>query len=864
MSCCTLTSEENIARNKDAYKNACKVDARPKAIEPFDKEWGVAISGNTPNPSPFERINRILHVTKKTTNGFVAPERAELVTRAYKEHANEPQIIKCAYGIKYTLEESPLYIYDDELVVGGLGCDKKGAPVHPEFGLNWVVDEMRDGLMDYSEERTHDYFSYTKDTQDRLEALRDFWNGHTVEDLTNTLAGEDALKGSHAGKGVFFSDAYIFCGAGHLGLDYERLFSRGFGGIRKQIEVEMSKLDLSNPDDMEKRSFYRAALIANEGSINHCKRYAALAIEKAAECSDETRKAELLKIAENCDWIAENPPRTFWEAIQLVHLANCMILIECSGHSISYGCFDRYMLPYYENDLKNGTATREQMQELIENFFIKIWDLNKLRSHITIKTFGNGGIGGPALTVGGLLPDGSDCTNDLTFMVLDAHAHVRLPCPWLAVRLHANTPWELKVKTANCIRMGTGEPKIFNDDVTIPSMMSSGVSLSDARDYQVVGCVEPDVSGKTYGWHDAGHMNMAKVLELAINDGRCLHCGESCPRWEKCGKLGKRLGPQTGSLANMTSFEQVKESYDKQMEYWCTQMVTLLNAVDKAHQALRPLPFLSTIMDGCVEKGLDVTMGGTKYNFTGPQGIGIGTVGDGLSTIKQLVFDEKKVTGAELLQAVEDNWVGHEPLYLLVNSERVHHYGNDDDYADELTKFGMDTYCKYIERRPNAHGGFFQPGCYSVTVNVAHGVHQWASVEGHTAFEPVSDCMGAVHTHCCSHDVKGPSAICKSVTKMDHARATNGTLLNWKFSPSTMTGDTGRDNFIALLDEYVHRKGMHSQFTVASQETLIKAQQHPEDYRDLLVRVAGYSAYFVELNRDLQNDIIGRTELSFD
>ncbi len=290
----------------------------------------------------------------------------------------------------------------------------------------------------------------------------------------------------------------------------------------------------------------------------------------------------------------------------------------------------------------------------------------------------------------------------------------------------------------------------------------------------------------------------------------------------------------------------------------------MLNAVSLAHQACRPLPYLSTVMDGCIEKGLDVTAGGTKYNFIGPQGIGIGTVGDGLSTIKQLVFEEKKVTGRELLDAVEDNWVGHEELYAFVNSDRVHHYGNDDDYADELTKFGVDTYCKYIEHRPTAHGGFFQPGAYSVTVNVAHGAKQWASVEGLTAFEPVSDCMGAVHTHCCSHDIKGPTAICKSVTKLDHARATNGTLLNWKFSPSALTGENGRDNFIALMDEYVHRKGMHSQFSVTSQETLKAAQKDPDNYRDLLVCVAGYSAYFVELNRELQDDIIGRTFLSFD
>ncbi len=257
-------------------------------------------------------------------------------------------------------------------------------------------------------------------------------------------------------------------------------------------------------------------------------------------------------------------------------------------------------------------------------------------------------------------------------------------------------------------------------------------------------------------------------------------------------------------------------------------------------------------------------MGGTKYNFTGPQGVGIGTAGDGLATIRQLVFDEKHVTGRELLDAVIHNWEGYEDLYAYVNSDRVHHYGNDDDYADQLAKFAMDTWCKHIERRPNAHGGFFQPGAYSVTVNVAHGQNQWASVEGRKAFEPVSDCMGAVHTKCCSHDIRGPLAICRSVTKLDHARATNGTLLNWKFSPSTLVGETGRDNFIALMEEYIHRKGMHSQFTVANQETLVAAQKDPDNYRDLLVRVAGYSAYFVELNKALQDDIIGRTELSFD
>lgn len=844
------------------YHSAVKVE--PFAIEPFDREWGVGISGNTPEPSPFPRINHILKNTAKTTNGFVAPDRAVLVTEAYRKHAGTPQIIKCAEGMANVLRRTPVYIYDEELIVGGLGCEKKGAPVHPEFGLDWVVDEMRDGLMDYSPKRTHDYFKYTRETQEDLEAIRDFWKGNIIEDLASSMLSDDELKGSHAGKGVFFADAYIFCGAGHLGIEYDRLFSLGFGGIRQRILDHIKTVDMSLPDGIKKALFLRAALIVNEATTDHVMRYAELANKMAASEANGTRRSELLKIRENLEWISIHPPRTFWEAIQLVHLANCMVHIECNGHSVSYGRFDQYMHPFFKRDVEKGVATREFMQELIENFYIKIWDLNKLRNHILIKTFGNGGIGGPCLTVGGITKECKDGTNELTYMAIDAHVHVRIPCPWLAVRLHAGTPWELKIKVANAIRLGTGEPKIFNDDVAIPSMLSSNVEPRDARDYQVVGCVEPDVSGKAYGWKDCGHMNLAKVLELAMNDGRCIQCGPGCKRWERCGAIGERLGLETGSLETFKNFDQALEAYDRQMKYWCDRQIAVLNAVDIAHQQLRPLSFLSTLMEGCIEKGLDVTAGGTKYNFTGPQGVGIGTAGDGLSTIKQLVFDEKRVTGKELLDAIRDNWEGHEPLYAYVNSDRVHHYGNDDDYADGLTKFVVDTWCRHIERRPNAHGGFFQPGAYSVTVNVVLGLTQFASFEGRKAFEPLSDCLGAVHTLCGSHDISGPTAICRSVTKLDHARATNGTLLNWKFSPSALAGNAGRDNFIALIDEYIQRKGMHSQFNVVSRETLVEAQARPEEYRDLLVRVAGYSAYFVELSREVQDDIIGRTELSFD
>jgi formate C-acetyltransferase len=388
--------------------------------------------------------------------------------------------------------------------------------------------------------------------------------------------------------------------------------------------------------------------------------------------------------------------------------------------------------------------------------------------------------------------------------------------------------------------------------------------VEDSRNYHVVGCVEIDAGGKEYGWHDSAYFSIAKVLELAINNGRCIGCGAHCPRWDGCGGAGSRLGPETGSLADFSSFDQVLESYDRQMKYWVDQMIAGTEVMDLVHQELKPLPYLSLLIDDCLKKGVDVTAGGAIYNFTGPQAVGVGTVADGLSTIKQLVFEEKKVSGKDLLEACENNWTGYDALYALVNSNKVHHYGNDDDYADELAKFGADTYCKYVENRPNSRGGKYVPGVYSVSANVALGLVQWASVDGRKVLEPVSDCVGPVHTQAGSHDVKGPTAIAKSVTKLDHIRAGNGTLLNWKFTPSCVAGDVGRDNLISLMDVYFERKGMHSQFNILSKETLADALVRPEHYKDLLVRVAGYSAYFVELSKPLQYDIMGRTELSFD
>lgn len=834
--------------------------SKPLALEPLDREWGVGVTSMGDSLSPFPRVNRLRKLYFET-EFTVDHERACLVTEAYEKYKNQPQVIKCAKALAHVLENVKIRILPDELIVGEMAAPMQSAPIFPEHSFAWIMDEIKNHPW---KKRLHDNYYITKESEKKLLGLENYWKGNNIAEIIELTMTEDEKKGTNLERNVYLLNLYMFGGVGHLQANYEKLFAIGYGGLKKQVREKLETLDATKPDDLKKREFYQAELIVLEAASNYLRRYADLSREMAGREKNSERKGCLLKTASNCDWVSEKPPRTFWEALQLCFMATTIILIETSGHSVSFGRFDQYMYPFYRRDIESGTATREFMQELIEILYMKELWWTKIRDRLTVIANSGRGMGGDSLTIGGVDKAGNDATNDLTYMCLDAHAHTRLGTPWLAVRWHKNSTRELKVKTANVIRIGTGQPKIFNDQAAIPAALRAGRTLEDARNYHVVGCVEIDAGGKEYGWHDAAYFSIAKIFELAINNGRCIGCGSHCMRWDKCGGVGKCLGPETGSLTDFTSFDQVLESYDKQMKYWTDQMVAGIEIMDIVHQRLKPLPYISALIDDCIERGIDITAGGAVYNFTGPQAVGVGTVADGMATIKQLVFEEKRVSGRDLLDACEKNWVGYEPLYALVNSDKVHHYGNDDDYADELAKFAADTYCKHIENRPNARGGKYLPGVYSVSANVALGLVQWASPEGRKALEPVSDCVGPVHTYRGSHDINGPTSIAKSVAKLDHIRAGNGTLLNWKFAPSAVAGETGRDNFISLIDTYFDKKGMHSQFNIISRQTLEDALLHPEKYKDMLIRVAGYSAIFVELSKPLQYDIIGRTELSFD
>lgn len=838
---------------KTSHCTACGID-------PFDKTYGIGYEVGHKDWSPYPRVNRLRRAFLDREY-LIDVERFRNVTQAYKDNEGATTKIRCARAFEQILMNATLRIYEDELILGEICAPAKASPQYPEFSIDWMLHEA---LYEPFEQRAHDqhYFASEEDRQEFI-SLCYYWQGKTVEDLANEYMDEDMIKGSEVGKKIFQTNLYHYGGIGHLVMDYDRLLREGFDGMIKRAERGLAGLDRRDPEFAAKREFYEAVIICHTAAKKYIQRYEQLARSKAAEEPDAERKQELFAMADNCRQIAGGPAESFWQALQLFNFATTLTQIESNGHSISYGRMDQWLYPYYQKDIANGCISKEFAQELLEVTFVKMNNSTKVRDGGTAKVRQGRGFGGECLTIGGADKDGNDLTNDLTMMMLDASVHTRMMCPWLLVRMHDKTPYELKVKTVECIRAGYGHPKIFNDAPTIKAFQKKGVSKEEAADYAIVGCVEPTIPGKEYGWHDAAYINTAKFMEMVLNGGRCLDCSSRCARWAKCGALGKHLGPDTGNLADYKDMDELLDSVKKQFSYWLDQMCASLNVIDRAHRERKPLPYVSAFFEDCLDRGVDISAGGAKYNGIGPQALGVATCSDSLAAIKQLVFDEKKYTGAELLQAIKDNWEGHEVLHALINSSRVHHYGNDDDYADELFKFIFECYCSTLIGRPTIRGGQFNPGVYSVSGNVAMGLGTNASLDGRKKGEAISDNMGPVHTMMGSHDIKGPTALANSVGKVDHSMAPNGTLLNVKFPENAVSGQEGRDNLISFIDAYLANEPMHIQFNIMSSETMRAAQRTPDEYRDMLVRVAGYSAYFVELGEALQNDLIQRTELHF-
>ena len=809
--------------------------------------------------------------------------RAILITESYRQTENEPMVIRRAKAFAHILENIPIVIRDLELIVGSTTIAPRGCQTYPEFSYEWLEAEF-----DTVETRSADPFYISEKTKQELKEANAYWKGKTTSELaTSYMEPETLLAMEH---NIFTPGNYFYNGVGHVTVKYGEVLAIGFSGIKAKAQAELDKLCLADGDYQKKSRFLEAVMISCDAAIEYARRYARLALKEAEECTDPIRKRELLQIAQNCANVPEKGATGFYEACQSFWFVQQLLQIESSGHSISPGRFDQYMYPYYQKDMESGKITREFAQELMDCIWVKLNDLNKCRDAASAEGFAGYSLF-QNLIAGGQNEEGIDVTNDLSFMSIQASMHVFLPQPSLSVRVWNGTPHEFLIRAAELTRTGIGLPAYYNDEVIIPSLMSRGLTLQDARDYNIIGCVEPQKSGKTEGWHDAAFFNMCRPLELVFSNGM---------------DKGVRIGPATGNVEDMTTFEQFYDAYKKQMDYAIQLLVNADNAIDMAHAERCPLPFLSSMVDDCMKVGKTVQEGGAVYNFTGPQGFGVANMADSLYSVKTLVYDEKKITMGELKEALATNYgkglgaedvaamtakianelkeagktIGEKEVAAILNTvvaaseapevkangerilkliEEVPKFGNDIPEVDAFARDVAYTYTEPLQNYKNPRGGSFQAGLYPVSANVPLGAQTGATPDGRLAYQPVADGVSPS----AGKDVNGPTAAANSVSRLDHYIASNGTLFNQKFHPSALSGRNGLENFVGLIRSYFDQKGSHMQFNVVSRETLLDAQKHPEQYKHLVVRVAGYSALFTTLSKSLQDDIIRRTEQGF-
>ncbi len=689
---------------------------------------------------------------------------------------------------------------------------------------------------------------------------------------------------------IFTPGNYFYNGVGHVTVKYWEVLEIGFEGIMEKAQKELDGCSVGDGNYARKSHFLEAVILSCKAVIDYAGRYAKLAQEMAAQTSDPVRKQELFVIAENCSRVPAKGAQNFYEACQSFWFVQQLLQMESSGHSISPGRFDQYMYPYYKKDMEAGTITREFAQELMDCIWVKLNDLNKCRDAASAEGFAGYSLF-QNLIAGGQNKEGEDVTNDLSVMCIQASMHVHLPAPSLSVRVWNGSPHEFLIKAAELTRTGIGLPAYYNDEVIIPALQNRGLSLEDAREYNIIGCVEPQKAGKTEGWHDAAFFNMCRPLELVFSNGM---------------DKGEMVGIPTGDVTQMKTFDEFFDAYKKQMEYCISLLVNADNAIDVAHAERCPLPFLSCMIDDCLKEGKSVQEGGAVYNFTGPQGFGIANMADGLFAIRKLVYEDKKVSMKELKEALAWNYdkgldaqsagdmtemimkamqkAGRNVdastaegllktfMGMKPGEQKTQRFKEIHDMIDEVPKFGNDipdvdyfarevayTYSKPLQKYNNPRGGKFQAGLYPVSANVPLGGQTGATPDGRYAHTPVADGVSPS----AGKDVKGPTAAATSVSRLDHFIVSNGTLFNQKFHPSALSGREGLEKFVALIRGYFDQKGMHMQFNVVDRQTLLDAQEHPEKYKHLVVRVAGYSALFTTLSRSLQDDIIRRTEQGF-
>lgn len=774
---------------------------------------------------------------------YIDAARALLATEAYRENENQPRVIVRARMLEKILENMPVYIEEESRLAGNQASQNRAAPVFPEYTLGFILDEL-----DLFEKRDGDVFYIEEQTKEELRSIASFWKGKTLRE--KGMAALPECVQVYMETGLFGMEGKLNAGDAHLAVDLTSVLQQGLCAFEKRAQKLQSELDLCQPENILKYHFYEAVHIVLQAVRNFSLRYARLASELAEKC-EGIRKQQLLELADICRKVPWKPAETFHEALQAVWLIQVVLQIESNGHSLSFGRFDQYIDPYYEHDLKEGRLNEEDALDLLANLWIKTQTINKVRSQS--HTYSSAG--SPMyqnVTIGGQTPEGKDAVNATSFLVLKSIARTRLPQPNLTVRYHAGLSPKFMQEAIEVMRLGTGMPAFNNDEIIIPSFMKLGVTKEDAYNYSAIGCVETAVPGK-WGYRCTGmsYLNFPRLLLTAMNDG----IDQTTSR---------RFASPVGHFEDMKTYEDLKDAVDQTLKELTRASVITENAVDLISEKEVPDILCSALTQDCIGRGKTIKEGGAVYDFISGLQIGIANMADSLAAIKKLVFEEKRISQSELMQALQSNFEGehNEEIRKLLLQEAPK-YGNDADEADQLVVDVYQTYIEEIAKYPNTRygrgpiGGIRYAGTSSISANVGQGRDTMATPDGRKAHEPLAEGCSPAH----SMDRSGPTAVMKSVSKLPTGDITGGVLLNQKVTPALLSSPENRMKLEALMRTFFNRlKGYHVQYNVVDRATLLDAQAHPEKHQDLIVRVAGYSAFFNVLSRQTQDDIIGRTE----
>lgn len=777
---------------------------------------------------------------------YIDAQRAMLATESYKETKNQPNVMKRALMLENILAKMDIYIEDETVIAGNQACSPKSAPVFPEYTLKFILDEL-----DLFEKRDGDVFYITEETKEQLRSIADFWENNNLRARGEALLPDEVSV--YMETGFFGMEGKLNAGDAHLAVDFEQILRCGLKGYEERTKRLKAELDLTDPASVDKYQFYKGVLIVIEAVKNFTKRYGVLAREMAASEQDANRRAELLKMAEVCDRVPYEPANGFLEAVQATWFIMVILQIESNGHSLSFGRFDQYIYPYLAADLEAGNITEEAAVEILTNLWIKTLTVNKVRSQA--HTFSSAG--SPMyqnVTIGGQTVDGRDAVNKLSFLVLRSIGQTRLPQPNLTVRYHRNIDQKFMDEAIEVLKLGTGMPAFNSDEVIIPSFIEKGVKKEDAYNYSAIGCVETAVPGK-WGYRCTGmsYLNFPRILLMVMNNGIDQ-------------TTGKRFTQDYGNFRDMETYEELISAWDKAIRELTRASVIVENAIDIASERDVPDILCSALTQDCLGRGKTIKEGGAVYDFISGLQVGIANMADSLAAIKKLVYEDKRISREKLMEVLAADFAGEEGekiRQMLINEAPK--YGNDDDYVDKLVVEAYDSYLDEMKKYPNTRygrgpiGGIRYGGTSSISANVGQGFGTMATPDGRGAKEPLAEGCSPAH----AMDKNGPTAVFKTVSKLPTHEITGGVLLNQKVTPAMLSTKENVKKLEMLVRTFFNRlDGYHVQYNVVDKATLLDAQKHPEKHKDLVVRVAGYSAFFNVLSKATQDDIIGRTEQS--